>query len=101
MDSGKNIINSYDEREVPYDLLVTIPTNKGAEVIRKSGMGDDLNFVPTDKFTLQSQKWENIWVMGDANNIPASKAGSVIHFQMETVVENILAHIRERNARQV
>lgn len=93
VDAGRNVIKSYDDREIPYDLLVTIPTNMGSEVIKKSGMGDALNFVPTDKFTLQSQKWQNVWVMGDANNIPASKAGAVIHFQMETVVDNLLAHI--------
>jgi sulfide:quinone oxidoreductase len=93
VDSGSNKIISYDEREVPYDLLVTVPTNKGAPVINRSGMGDVLDYVPTKKDYLQSEKWENIWVLGDAANIPASKAGSVIHFQMETAVENILAHI--------
>ena len=93
VDAGKNVIKSYDEREIPYDLLVSIPTNMGSDVIAKSGMGDALNFVPTDKHTLQSNKWQNVWVMGDANNIPTSKAGAVIHFQMETVVDNLLAHI--------
>jgi sulfide:quinone oxidoreductase len=93
VDAGRNIIKSYDEREIPYDLLISVPTNMGSEVIKKSGMGDGLNFVPTDKFTLQSKNWQNVWVMGDANNIPASKAGAVIHFQMEAVVENLLAHI--------
>ncbi|MCX6053980.1 MAG: FAD/NAD(P)-binding oxidoreductase [Chloroflexi bacterium] len=93
VDSGKNKIISYDEREVPYDLLISIPTNKGAAVIGRSGMGDNLNFVPTKKDLLQSQNWENIWVLGDAANIPASKAGSVVHFEMEIAVENILAHI--------
>jgi sulfide:quinone oxidoreductase len=100
VDSTKNVIRSYDEREIPYDLLVTIPTNMGAAVIGRSGMGDELNFVPTDKYTMQSQKWENIWVMGDAANIPASKAGAVIHFQMETVVENVLAHIAGKELRR-
>jgi sulfide:quinone oxidoreductase len=99
VDSAKNIIRSYDEREIPYDLLVTIPTNMGADVIGRSGMGDELNFVPTNKYTMQSQKWENIWVMGDAADIPASKAGAVIHFQMETVVENVLAHIAGKELR--
>ena len=93
VDFVNNVIKSYDDREVPYDLLVTIPTNKGSDLIKRSGMGDALNFIPTNKFTLQSDKWQNIWVMGDANNIPASKAGAVIHFQNETVVENILAHM--------
>ncbi len=93
VDSTNNKLISYDEREIPYDLLVSIPTNMGAPVIKRSGMGDSLNFVPTNKETLQSDKWQNIWVLGDAANIPASKAGSVIHFEMEAAVANILAHI--------
>lgn len=96
VDSSRNVIASYDEREIPYDLLVTVPTNMGDPLIERSGMGDDLNFVPTDKHTLQSKKWPNIWVMGDANNIPASKAGSVIHFQIEAVVKNIFDHMNGR-----
>jgi len=100
VDSAKNVIRSYDEREISYDLLVTVPTNMGAEVIGRSGMGDELNFVPTNKYSMQSQRWENIWVMGDAANIPASKAGAVSHFQMETVVENVLAHIAGKELRR-
>ncbi len=93
VDSGANVLRSYDEREIPYDVLVTIPTNKGAEVIQRSGMGDEMNLVAVDKYTLQSQKWENVWAVGDANNIPTSKAGAVVHFQLESVVKNILDHI--------
>jgi sulfide:quinone oxidoreductase len=94
VDAGRNVIKSYDDREISYDVLVTVPTNMGAEMIGKSGLGDDLNFVPTDKFTLQSKNYKNIFVMGDAANIPASKAGAVIHFQMEVAYKNIMAAIR-------
>ena len=90
VDAGKNIISSYDGRELNYDLLVTIPTNMGADVIGRSGMGDDLNFVPTNKTTLQSDKWQNVWVIGDAANVPASKAGSVVHYEAETLIENVM-----------
>ena len=93
VDSAKKVIRSYDDREINYDLLVTVPTNMGADVIGRSGMGDDLNFVPTNKYTLQSQKWENVWVIGDAANVPTSKAGSVAHFMHETLVENVLRHM--------
>jgi sulfide:quinone oxidoreductase len=89
VDNGKQTIVSYDEREVGYDLLVTIPTNMGADVIGRSGMGDELNFVPIDKHTLQSKKWDNVWVIGDAGNAPVSKAGSVAHFMLDTVTENL------------
>jgi sulfide:quinone oxidoreductase len=93
VDTTRQVIRSYDEREIGYDLLVTIPTNKGAEVIGASGMGDVLNFVPVNKHTLQSEKWENIWLIGDASNAPASKAGSVAHFMLDVVVENLLRHM--------
>ncbi len=96
VDAGKNKIVSWDEREVEYDLLVTIPTNMGADVIARSGMGDDLNFIPTDKHTLQSKKWENIFVIGDATDLPSSKAGSVAHFEAEVLYENFLRAIDGR-----
>lgn len=83
-------IVSWDEKEVPYDLLVTVPTNMGDAVIERSGLGDELNFVPTDRYTLQSKQHENIFVIGDATDVPASKAGSVAHFEAEVLTKNIL-----------
>ena len=94
-DEEKKIV-SYDGREIPFDLLSIVPVNMGAEFIARSGMGDDLNYVPTDKFTLRSEKWENIFVLGDASNIPTSKAGSVVHFASEILFENILSAIEGR-----
>jgi sulfide:quinone oxidoreductase len=87
---GKNKkIIDYAEEEVNYDLLVTVPTNMGDSIMERSGIGDELNYVPTDKTTLQSKIKENIFVIGDATNIPASKAGSVAHFESEILTENI------------
>jgi sulfide:quinone oxidoreductase len=90
VDNSKQVIRSYDEIEVEYDLLVTIPTNKGSDAIARSNMGDELDFVPTDKHTLRSRDWENIFIIGDAGNVPASKAGSVAHFMLDVVIENLL-----------
>ncbi len=93
VDNNKQVIRSYDEREIGYDLLVTIPTNMGSDAIARSNMGDELNFVPTDKHTLRTRDWENIFIIGDAGNVPASKAGSVAHFMLDVVVENMLRSI--------
>ncbi len=93
VDNDKKEIVDYEDRRIPFDLLVTIPTNMGDEVIERSGLGDDLNFIPTDHNTLQSLAHENIFVIGDATNVPASKAGSVAHFQAETLTDNILLYI--------
>lgn len=81
---------SYDEREIPFDLLVTIPLNMGAEFIARSGLSDELNYVPVNKHTLRSTAHPNIFAVGDASNIPASKAGSVAHFSVEIFCENFL-----------
>ncbi len=94
VDNENNTINDYGGRSIPFDLLVTVPTNKGREVIEVSGLGDDLNFVPTDKGTLQSKKHPDIFVIGDATNVPTSKAGSVVHFEAEILTENILNFIK-------
>ena len=81
---------SYDEREVPFDLLVTIPLHSGAEYVGESpGLGDELDFVPTDPSTLQSTVRPEIFAIGDAANIPISKAGSVTHFEGEVLTENV------------
>ena len=93
VDNENKTIIDYGGRVIPFDLLVTVPTNKGDEVIAASGMGDDLNFVPTNKATLQSKDYQNVFVLGDASNIPASKAGSVAHFEAEILTENILHFI--------
>jgi sulfide:quinone oxidoreductase len=85
---------SYDGREVPFDLAVVIPLHGGADYVGRSpGLGDELNFVPTDERTLQSKAAPNVFVIGDAANIPASKAGSVTHFEGDTLVENIRRHL--------
>lgn len=88
-------IASWEGGTLDYDLLVSIPTNMGVEAIERSNMGDDLNYVPTDKYTLQSQDWENVWVIGDAGDLPAAKSGSAAHYMLESLVENILRQMRQ------
>jgi sulfide:quinone oxidoreductase len=96
VDTDNNKIIDYGGTEVEYDLLVTVPTNMGDDLIERSGMGDDLNFVPTNKATLQTKIKENIFAIGDATNIPASKAGSVAHFEAEILTENIIRYIDDK-----
>jgi sulfide:quinone oxidoreductase len=81
---------SYDERVVPFDLLVTIPLHVGQDYVGRSpGLGDSLKFVPTDPHTLQTKRKANIFALGDATDLPSSKAGSVVHFQSEILAPNI------------
>ena len=93
MDTENKKLISYDEREVPYDLLVSIPLNMGAEVIARSGLGNEMNFVPVDNHNFLSKAHDNVFAIGDAADLPTSKAGSVAHFAVEVFTENFLRHV--------
>lgn len=93
---SKNKITSYDQREINYDILVSIPLHNGIQPIRDCSLSDEFGFVETDKHTLQSKRFPNVFSIGDATNLPASKAGSVAHFQAEVLTQNILDYINGR-----
>jgi len=94
INDDRKLLISYDEREIPFDLLVTVPLNMGADFIARSGLGNELNYVSVDRGTFLSTMWDNIFAIGDAADLPISKAGSVAHFAVEVFTKNFLQHIR-------
>jgi sulfide:quinone oxidoreductase len=96
VDADERKVVSYDEREVDYDLLVTVPINMGADFVAKAGLGDELNHVKVDHFTFQTPDHPNIFAVGDAAALPTSKAGSVAHFAMETFIPNFVDMVNGR-----
>lgn len=84
---------AYDETEVAYDLLVSVPLNMGDAAIARSGLGDELNYIPVDKQTFLSPTYPNLFVLGDAAAVPTSKAGSVAHFAVECFAENFVRYV--------
>ena len=88
VDAKAHKLVAYDGTEVPYDMLVTIPINMGADYVARSGLGDELNLVPNDPATLVADGHPDIFVLGDAGTIPTSKAGAVAHFSIDIFMEN-------------
>jgi sulfide:quinone oxidoreductase len=87
-------LKAYDGRELDFDLLVTVPLHGGAAYVERSpGLGDALGFVPTDRSTLQTLARPNVFALGDATDVPTSKAGSVTHFEGEVLTENIVRYL--------
>lgn len=96
VDPDKKVAITMDGIEHPFDLLISIPAHTGAPVISSSGLGDEDGFIPTDRHTLKMKGSDNVYVIGDATNLPISKAGSTAHYQTETLVPNIINRIKGR-----
>jgi sulfide:quinone oxidoreductase len=100
VDGVGGVLSSYDGRTVDFDLLVTVPLHGGAPyVTRSDGLGDGLGFVPVEKHTLQAAVAPNVFALGDAADVPTSKAGSVAHFEAEILVDNVEAFLDGRPLR--
>ena len=90
IDGAAGKLMSFDQREVPFDLLAVVPVHAGAAFLGKTpGLADAMGFVRTDPATLQSRHQPNIFALGDATDVPASKAGSVAHFEAEVLETNV------------
>ncbi len=90
VDGANGRLVSWDDRVVNFDVLVAVPLHGGAPFVKATeGLGDELGFVRTHPKTLQSLLAPEIFAIGDATNVPASKAGSVVHFESEVLERNI------------
>ncbi|MGO9620691.1 MAG: NAD(P)/FAD-dependent oxidoreductase [Desulfobaccales bacterium] len=93
VNAADKIITSARGDEVNYDLLVAIPPNFGAQVIIDSEIGDPMGYIDTEHGTLKAKQYENMYVVGDATNVPTSKAGAVAHYESDIIVMNLLREI--------
>jgi sulfide:quinone oxidoreductase len=93
----RKIVESLEGEELPYDLLILVPPHRGAQVLIDSGLAPAPGgWLPTDPGTLQVGGRPNVYAVGDATNLPLSKAGSTAHFEAPVVAERIVAAIEGR-----
>jgi sulfide:quinone oxidoreductase len=93
VNAKEKTIESHKGEKVGYDVLVAIPPNFGDKAIMGSGIGDPMGYMPVNKQTLKAQNVDRVYVVGDATNVPTSKAGSVTHYMSYTIVENLIREI--------
>ncbi|MCP4342987.1 MAG: NAD(P)/FAD-dependent oxidoreductase [Desulfobulbaceae bacterium] len=93
VDVENKIVKSMEGSEYQYDLLVSIPEHHGMEVIESNDMGQD-GWIPTDRYQLTMEGYDDVYVVGDTTNLPVSKTGSAAHFEAEVISENIASIIK-------
>jgi len=98
VDAPGGVLTSFDGRALDFDVLVTVPLHGGAAYLERTpGLADALGFVPTDKATLQTTVKPNVFALGDATDLPTSKAGSVTHFEAEVLSDNLARYFAGRD----
>ncbi|PLR82220.1 pyridine nucleotide-disulfide oxidoreductase [Bacillus canaveralius] len=93
VDPKRKVAITMDGEEHQYDMLVAIPAHTGAKAVIDSGIGDESGFIPTGRSNLKMIGRDDIYVIGDATNLPISKAGSTAHYQSESLVANIINRV--------
>ena len=84
----RKMVQSLEGEELEYDLLVLVPPHKGAQVLMDSGIAPEPGgWLPTDHKTLNVGGREHMWALGDATDLPLSKAGSTAHFEAPVIAD--------------
>jgi sulfide:quinone oxidoreductase len=97
IDPERKVVQSLEGEELPYDLLILVPPHKGQQFLIDSGLAPAPGgWLPTDRATLQVGGRANVFALGDATDLPLSKAGSTAHFEAPVVTERIVAAIEGR-----
>ena len=98
IDRQRRIVQSLEGEDLPYDLLILVPPHKGQQFLIDSGFAPAPGgWLPTDRTTLQVGGRPNVFALGDATDLPLSKAGSTAHFEAPVVTERIVAAIHGRS----
>jgi sulfide:quinone oxidoreductase len=97
IDAKRHVVQSLEGEELPYELLILVPPHKGQQFLMDSGLAPAPGgWLPTDRATLQVGGRPNVFALGDATDLPLSKAGSTAHFEAPVVTERIVAAIQGR-----
>ncbi len=97
IDPERHVVQSLEGEELPYDLLILVPPHKGQQFLMDSGLAPAPGgWLPTDRATLQVGGRPNVFALGDATDLPLSKAGSTAHFEAPVVTERIVAAVEGR-----
>ena len=96
IDPERRVVESLEGEELSYDLLILVPPHRGAQLVVDSGLAPAAGWLPTDHHTLEVTGQERMFAIGDATDLPLSKAGSTAHFEAPIVVERIVAAVEGR-----
>ncbi len=101
-DSKEAIFDVYRDGKVVeqvttnYDMLHVTPPMSAPDFVKNSPLAipdNPFGWVDVDKFTLQHNRYANIYSIGDASSTPNAKTGAAVRKQVPVLVEQLLSQI--------
>ncbi|KPI93130.1 Sulfide:quinone oxidoreductase, mitochondrial [Papilio xuthus] len=84
------------ELTMPYGMLHVAPPMCTPDFLRNSpGIVDAAGFLTVDKFTLQHEKYNNMYGIGDCTNTPNSKTAAAIAKQSYVLEHNLMQTMKK------
>jgi sulfide:quinone oxidoreductase len=83
-----------EERRLPYDMIHVAPPMSAPDFIKRSPLAVQDNpggWVDVHKYTLQHNRYPNVFSLGDASSLPTSRTAAAIRRESPVLVENLLA----------
>lgn len=80
---------------IHYDMLHTAPPSVAPKFVKESKLVNDAGWLDVNHYTMQHNKYENIFGLGDVAALPTAKTGAAIRKQVPIVVDNILLLINQ------
>ena len=94
VDAARKTITLDDDRELPCDLFLGVPTHRSPDVVIAAGRADAKGWVTVDPQTLATP-FPSVYAIGDlANTAGAPKAGVFAEGTARTVAANLIAAFR-------
>lgn len=97
VDPERKVAISEEGEEENFDILMQTPPIRAVDAVLNSGISHAPNnegWLPTDRYSLQLEGFENVFVMGDTVDLPISKAGGSCHNQSPVICNNIAGLMR-------
>lgn len=82
--------------DIPFEMLHLAPPQRSPDFIRDSVLANANGWLDVNIHTLQSNKFQNIFGLGDVAGLPTAKTGAAIRKQVPVVVDNISMLIEQK-----
>lgn len=94
VDPEKELLVSMEGETLPYDTLMLVPPHSGAAIFKGENYADSDGWINVDKYDLHVTDHDYAFSIGDATNLPISKAGVEAHLEAIVVAKNMISEMQ-------